>query len=86
MNDEEKLNQINKIAIKKLNDIMEMIDENPSSIEVLIAEGYATMIVLSVFGYNLESIKNDAEAAADRMIAMLGDIDDEKIDKSDESV
>jgi hypothetical protein len=74
---EERINKINAAAVKHLEDILLQLENEEIAGDDLLAVSYAYLIASIVAGYNPESIVNDAIIAANILMDLVEETDDE---------
>ena len=83
MTEEERVKQINEKSAAFLVDWLAELDEGTKTPEDLLSLTYALMITTRLLGYAPDKMLVDAEAVAERLIAL---VDENDVDNSSESV
>lgn len=83
MTEEERVKQINKKSAAFLVDWLAELEEGTKTPEDLLSLTYALMITTRLLGYAPDKMLVDAEAAAERLMAL---VDENDVDISSESV
>jgi hypothetical protein len=68
MTEEEQLKLINERAGAHLEDWLNLLEQEEVTQDDLLASLYAAMIVASLYGYSLNSMIKDAQAAAEKLL------------------
>ena len=77
MTEEERIKEINEKAGAHLQDLLEQLENEKITPDDLLPPLYAAMIVSILYGYSPSAMIEDAQAAADRLLAMLGEEQEE---------
>ena len=83
MTEEERVKQINENSAAYLQEWLKELDEGTKTPEDLLSLTYALMITTRLLGYAPDKMLVDAEAVAERLIAL---VDENDVDNSSESV
>jgi hypothetical protein len=71
MTEDERVKQINERAGLHLQDLLEQLENEEITPDDLLPPLYAAMIVSILYGYSPSAMIEDAQAAADKLLAML---------------
>jgi hypothetical protein len=71
MTEEERIAKINARAGLHLQDLLEQLENEEITPDDLLPPLYAAMIVSILYGYSPSAMIEDAQAAADKLLAML---------------
>jgi hypothetical protein len=71
MTEDERVNVINIKAGEHLQDLLEQLENEEITPDDLLPPLYAAMIVSILYGYSPSAMIEDAQAAADKLLAML---------------
>ena len=83
MTEEERVKQINEKSAAYLQEWLKELDEGTKTPEDLLSLTYALMITTRLLGYAPDKMLVDAEAAAERLMAL---VDENDVDNSSEAV
>ena len=80
MTEEERVKQINENSVAYLRGWLKELDEGTKTPEDLLSLTYALMIVTRLIGYAPDKMLVDAEAAAERLHALLDETEENGVD------
>lgn len=71
MNDQERVDAINAISIKKMDLFLELLENGVISEDEMLATAYAAMLIVSTMGYNPIAMAEDAIEGATKLLGNL---------------
>lgn len=76
MNEQEKLNKINRDAHTHLRKYLEQLEKEEMSHDELLSVVYAGMITAGVMGYSFDALVDDAQKAVDKIVKLAQEYED----------
>lgn len=86
MTEEDRVKQINENSVTYLHEWLKELDEGTKTPEDLLSLTYALMITTRLIGYAPDKMLVDAEAAAERLQALLDETEENGVDIPEESI